>query len=251
MEITFPELRIIPAAAIFEEKEGSLLTFKIPVLDCFSKTEKKALHVTCVKVSHSPSLGGVKDSKLQEFFGSGSSPKGCWRALYKPPIEKRSGDLQWRVVHGSLVYVGQFTQTPTNTFMCRIRVCRNTNSQYRVAISITLKRRTGESVDEIKLIRFSCIFIMGNSQASRDGDFSPECSSVQQKSSNPESSCVSVKTDSSMGQPINFKSGDKWPDLRLWDCGVTDESCFALAAALRLNPAHLRDLHLSENYLGD
>ncbi len=22
--------------------------------------------------------------------------------MYKPPIEKRSGDLQWRVVHGSI-----------------------------------------------------------------------------------------------------------------------------------------------------
>jgi len=37
-----------------------------------------------------------------------------------------------------------------------------------------------ESVEEIKLIRFSCIFIMGNSQASRDGDFSPECRYFQQ-----------------------------------------------------------------------
>ncbi|XP_048045474.1 protein NLRC3-like isoform X4 [Megalobrama amblycephala] len=71
-----------------------------------------------------------------------------------------------------------------------------------------------ESVEEIKLIRFSCSFIMGNSQGSRDGDFSPGCSSVQQKSSNPESSCVSVKSDVSMGHPpLKFKSGDKRPDL--------------------------------------
>lgn len=26
-----------------------------------------------------------------------SSPRGCWRSLYKPP-EKRTADLQWRVV---------------------------------------------------------------------------------------------------------------------------------------------------------
>ncbi|XP_048015972.1 uncharacterized protein LOC125248296 [Megalobrama amblycephala] len=70
-----------------------------------------------------------------------------------------------------------------------------------------------ESVEEIKLIRFSCSFIMTDSQGSRDGDFSPECSSVQQKNSNPESSCVSVKSDRSMDPPPKFKSGDKRPDL--------------------------------------
>ncbi|XDV33191.1 hypothetical protein PO909_003714, partial [Leuciscus waleckii] len=39
--------------------------------------------------------------------------------------------------------------------------------------------------------------------------------------------------------------------LRLWKCGVTDEGCAALASALRSNPSHLRDLHLSYNNIGD
>uniref|UniRef100_A0A672K2I5 Uncharacterized protein n=1 Tax=Sinocyclocheilus grahami TaxID=75366 RepID=A0A672K2I5_SINGR len=38
---------------------------------------------------------------------------------------------------------------------------------------------------------------------------------------------------------------------RLRDCGVTDEGCAALASALRSNPSHLRELHLSLNKLGD
>ncbi|KAG1926561.1 NACHT, LRR and PYD domains-containing protein 12-like [Pimephales promelas] len=41
----------------------------------------------------------------------------------------------------------------------------------------------------------------------------PQDSKYQQKSSNPESSCVSVKSDRSMDHPIAFKSGDKRPDL--------------------------------------
>ncbi|KAK9961698.1 hypothetical protein ABG768_007102, partial [Culter alburnus] len=53
---------------------------------------------------------------------------------------------------------------------------------------------------------------MADSQGSRDGDFSPGCSSVQQKSPNPESSCVSMKSDRSMDTPEKFRSGDK-PDL--------------------------------------
>ncbi|XP_073695552.1 NLR family CARD domain-containing protein 3-like [Garra rufa] len=39
--------------------------------------------------------------------------------------------------------------------------------------------------------------------------------------------------------------------LWLYDCGVTDEGCAALASALRSNPSHLRHLDLSENKLGD
>ncbi|XDV33359.1 hypothetical protein PO909_003785, partial [Leuciscus waleckii] len=38
---------------------------------------------------------------------------------------------------------------------------------------------------------------------------------------------------------------------RLWECGVTDEGCAALASALRSNPSHLRQLELSVNKLGD
>ncbi|XDV33151.1 hypothetical protein PO909_003699 [Leuciscus waleckii] len=56
---------------------------------------------------------------------------------------------------------------------------------------------------------------MADSQASRDEDFSTGCSWVQQKSSNPESSCVSVKSNQSMDQPIKFKSGDERPNLSL------------------------------------
>ncbi len=37
---------------------------------------------------------------------------------------------------------------------------------------------------------------------------------------------------------------------RLYDCGVTDEGCAALASALRSNSSHLRDLDLSGNKLG-
>ncbi|XP_039536192.1 NACHT, LRR and PYD domains-containing protein 3-like [Pimephales promelas] len=44
-------------------------------------------------------------------------------------------------------------------------------------------------------------------------DLSLKTSSVQQKSSNPESSCVSVNSDRSMEKPIEFESGDTQPDL--------------------------------------
>ncbi len=37
---------------IWEEDDHSLLMFKTPVLDCFELTGKKALYLTCVKVSN-------------------------------------------------------------------------------------------------------------------------------------------------------------------------------------------------------
>eukprot|EP00067_Danio_rerio_P036304 XP_021322207.1 protein NLRC3-like [Danio rerio] len=39
--------------------------------------------------------------------------------------------------------------------------------------------------------------------------------------------------------------------VQLYDCGLTDEGCAALASALRSNPEHLRELDLSWNNLGD
>ncbi|KAI5085336.1 NLR family CARD domain-containing protein 3-like, partial [Silurus meridionalis] len=37
----------------------------------------------------------------------------------------------------------------------------------------------------------------------------------------------------------------------LWDSGVSDEGCAALASALRSNPSHLRELNLTANEVGD
>ncbi|XP_048024747.1 NACHT, LRR and PYD domains-containing protein 3-like isoform X4 [Megalobrama amblycephala] len=54
---------------------------------------------------------------------------------------------------------------------------------------------------------------MDDTQTSRDEDVSPGFSSVDQKRSEPESSCVSMRSDESMGQPVNFKSGDTKTDL--------------------------------------
>ncbi|KAI2644792.1 Polymeric immunoglobulin receptor [Labeo rohita] len=78
----------------------------------------------CKSFSHS-CFRRNKESKWHDFFGSGSSPKGCWRTLYKPPIEKRSGDLQWRIVHGLIA---------TNRYRAHIDLQRRSLNKRRMKI---------------------------------------------------------------------------------------------------------------------
>nr|XP_055053338.1 uncharacterized protein LOC129438575 [Misgurnus anguillicaudatus] len=64
-------------------------------------------------------------------------------------------------------------------------------------------------VDQIN--RIHCSFM--DQTQSTDGDFSSGCSLVYQKRSDPEPSCVSMKSEASMVQPLNINSGDNQPDL--------------------------------------
>uniref|UniRef100_A0A8C1WCH6 NACHT domain-containing protein n=1 Tax=Cyprinus carpio TaxID=7962 RepID=A0A8C1WCH6_CYPCA len=66
-----------------------------------------------------------------------------------------------------------------------------------------------ESVLEIRFC-----FIMEDTQTSTDQEFSPGCSSVQQKRSEAESSCVSMRSDVSVNQSLDYKSEDTKTDLR-------------------------------------
>ncbi|KAL7859043.1 hypothetical protein SRHO_G00141900 [Serrasalmus rhombeus] len=43
----------------------------------------------------------------------------------------------------------------------------------------------------------------------------------------------------------------KLETLRLWDCRITEKGCKALVKALKLNPSHLRELHLGWNEPGE
>ncbi|KAL6469061.1 hypothetical protein MHYP_G00225850 [Metynnis hypsauchen] len=99
---TFPSLPIAAEKGVYQEEEGALLSFRTPQLVGFTEVSKKALYNVCVKVLHRTSLDGLKESRWLGLLAPGSSPQGSWRSLYKPPIEKRAGDLQWRIVHGAV-----------------------------------------------------------------------------------------------------------------------------------------------------
>lgn len=101
-EYSLPSLSITPAVGEWQEGEGQLLSLQTPCLNSFEVVGKKAVYEVCVKVLNLCSLAGLKESRWAEFFGPDISPKGSWRSLYKIPLEKRTADLQWRVVHGAI-----------------------------------------------------------------------------------------------------------------------------------------------------
>ncbi|XP_073721913.1 protein NLRC3 isoform X2 [Misgurnus anguillicaudatus] len=76
---------------------------------------------------------------------------------------------------------------------------------------------------------------MDQTQTSTHEDFSPGCSSDHQKRSDPEFSCVSMKSDWSMNPPMRFKNGSTSPAVRR----ITEPDC------------QRRKIEQSENQLQD
>ena len=57
-------------------------------------------------------MDGVTTWRSYVGVGQGSGPQ--WRSLYKPPLSKRRGDLQWRVLHG-IMALNAFVSIIKNT----------------------------------------------------------------------------------------------------------------------------------------
>lgn len=76
-------------------------------VDFFSCTGK-VLYKCCVINFNKKMLNERTDTPWRAFFKLSMDKKPEWRALYKPPLTKKTGDLQWRILHGA-VAVNAFT----------------------------------------------------------------------------------------------------------------------------------------------
>jgi len=70
-------------------------------LDFFSVTGK-VLYKACVLVFNKKILDDKVDTPWRFFLKLDDNVKPEWRVLYKPPLTKRVGDIQWRVLHGAI-----------------------------------------------------------------------------------------------------------------------------------------------------
>ncbi|XP_048036221.1 NACHT, LRR and PYD domains-containing protein 3-like [Megalobrama amblycephala] len=84
---------------------------------------------------------------------------------------------------------------------------------------------------------------MDDTQRTRNEDCFPGCSSVHQRRSEPESSCVSMKSDMSRDQPVNFKSGDSRTGLSSFHQkrSEPESSCVSMKSDMSMNqPVHFK-----------
>ena len=97
VEDPFPCLIIKPN---LEECTGFLLkSGESLFLDFFSSDGKK-LYRACVLVFNKKVLEKRIDTPWRSVFKLRNDVKPEWRSLYKPPLSKRFGDIQWRILHG-------------------------------------------------------------------------------------------------------------------------------------------------------
>lgn len=95
--LIFPDLKVNIILDLDEDLNNTLLKGFEDVL--FHNADKKILYCMCVKSLFSTQLKRRVDTKWREYLSISSEITPAWRCLYKPPIPKRSGDLQWRVLH--------------------------------------------------------------------------------------------------------------------------------------------------------
>lgn len=77
------------------------------------------LYKSCVRALNKKKLSWRKDTVWRERLKVQDDWKPLWRLFYKPPLNKRSGDLQWRILQGALA-VNNFVSkiNPTVSINC-------------------------------------------------------------------------------------------------------------------------------------
>lgn len=75
-------------------------------LDLLS-TKGNLLYRACVMAFNKTYFERKVDTPWRSFFGLDENVKPEWRSLYKPPLSKRAGDLQWKILHG-IIAVNSF-----------------------------------------------------------------------------------------------------------------------------------------------
>ncbi len=104
VDTSFPAMTLFPN---FKECTGQLLESESLFTNNLKDMGGKVMYKLFVKVLNKSKLNGRVDTPWRAHLGVGNEIKPVWRALYKPPLTKRVGDLQWRILHG-IVAVNAF-----------------------------------------------------------------------------------------------------------------------------------------------
>nr|BAC82609.1 pol-like protein [Danio rerio] len=95
----FPDLYL---STDFKECEGVFLQNNVLFLMGTNSEFGKNVYNSCVKLLNRKSLNDKVDTPWRSVLHLKENAKPEWRALYKPPLPKKVGDLQWRILHGAI-----------------------------------------------------------------------------------------------------------------------------------------------------
>ncbi len=98
ISLTFPELKVVLKDWESDDNSQTKLLKGYGTL-VFHRIGKKMLYQICVKSVHLGQLKQRPDTKWRSWFPIPDEVYPSWRLLYKPPISKRCGDIQWRILH--------------------------------------------------------------------------------------------------------------------------------------------------------
>ena len=94
----FPDISLSPGLG---ELTGPLLATAHPEKLTIHKADKKTWCFNCVKTIHKARLCNRSPTVWSNRPGA-NGPGPQWRILYKPPLKKRTADLQWRIIQGAV-----------------------------------------------------------------------------------------------------------------------------------------------------
>lgn len=94
------EQTVFAALRLTTGEDRSFLSFASLSLGTFEGLKGTILYAALVKVKNLAALRGVREHQWQGHLMGQTMPGFKWRVLYKLPLPKRSGDLQWRVTWG-------------------------------------------------------------------------------------------------------------------------------------------------------
>lgn len=113
----------------------------------------KALYKYCVQALSKRKLSGRKDTVWRERLKVQDDWKPVWRLFYKPPLNKRSGDLQWRILQGALA-VNSFVSKINPTISTKCPFCQEPETVFHCFLDykILVFVNCGESWSETAFI---------------------------------------------------------------------------------------------------
>ncbi|KAI4888926.1 hypothetical protein NFI96_005927 [Prochilodus magdalenae] len=116
-EDPFPKTALTPA---LDDVSGPLFDLSgLQYLDLHT-VSGRVFYKCCVKVLNKAVLHGRPDTVWRDKLGVEMDRRPVWRVLYKPPLTKRTGDLQWRILHGVLAVSAFVSVINPNTSRNRV-----------------------------------------------------------------------------------------------------------------------------------